>query len=303
MKQLLKLLSKLPLAVLYLLSDMTYYLLYYGVRYRRDIVRSNLSHAFPEKPEAEIIALEKKYYRFLCDNMSEAIASQSMSQEQIVSRFNFTNPELIQPYLDKQQSLQLLTIHQGCWEWIIQILPIKLNVPVDAIYKTLHDSDADEFFLENRSRFGSNLVPAEKAMKMIIRKRREFRIFTMMADQPPIRKEKKYWSNFFNRPAPFYLGTQKIAELTQYPVIYLTIHRTKRGYYDATFEVMAEPPFEKNSYDVVEGYVRAAERAIRAQPETWLWSNRKWKRAPEGDENDIFAADVLPEVTSKNPPS
>ena len=300
MKLLLATLKKLPLSLLYLLSDISYYLVYYIHRYRRDVVRSNLLHAFPEKDTAEIIKLEKSYYRFLFDNFFEMIASQSMTQNQLLNRFNFTNLELIQPYLDKQQSLQLLTIHQGCWEWLIQVLHLKLNAPVDAIYKTLHDANADAFFLQNRSRFGANVVPAEKAIKMIISKRREFRVFSMMADQPPIRVEKKYWKTFFNRIAPFYLGTQKIAELTQYPVFYFSIHRTKRGHYDVTFEPIAEPPIEKNSYNVIDAYIQAAERAIRAQPETWLWSNRKWKRSPSYDENDIFAEEVLTKATDKD---
>lgn len=299
MKLLLSTLSKLPFSVLYLLSDIGYYLVYYVIRYRRDIVRSNLEHAFPEKNLNNTIKLEKQFYRFLCDNLIETLSAPSMSQEQLLARFTFTNLEVIQPYLDKKQSLQLLSIHQGCWEWLVSLLHIKLNAPVDAIYKPLHSTFFDEIFLSTRARFGAHLVPTEKATKAIIRNRREFRLFTMTADQAPIRREKKYWHEFFNRPAPFYLGTQKIAELTQFPVFYFSVHRTKRGHYKVTFELIAEPPFAKNSYNIINGYIEAMERAIRYQPETWLWSNRKWRRSPTGDENDIFAEGFNGEITGK----
>ena len=54
------LLSLLPLRVLYFLSDIVYFPLYYVVRYRRRVVRENLTKSFPEKSEAEIIHIEKK---------------------------------------------------------------------------------------------------------------------------------------------------------------------------------------------------------------------------------------------------
>ena len=291
MNKLCYLLAKLPLSALYLLSDLGFYLVYYLARYRRDVVRDNLSHAFPEKSQQALIQLEKAYYRFICDTFIETIAAINMSAEELEQRFEITNMEVIQPYLDQQQSLQLLSIHQGGWEWLVQVFQRKLNVPVDAIYKPLHDDFFDDLFLQNRSRYGTNLVPANKAIKQIIGKRKEFRVVTMTADQAPIRKDKKYWKMFFNRPAPFYLGPQKIAELTQNPVFYFAIHRVKRGYYSVTFEPIALPPFEKNSFQVLDNYVAAMSKAIAAQPETWLWSNRKWRRQPCGDENDIFASD------------
>ncbi|MCR8924045.1 lysophospholipid acyltransferase family protein [Dasania sp. GY-MA-18] len=291
MKLLIALLAKLPLASLYKLSNGLYWLAYYLVRYRRDIVRSNLSQAFPDKSLAEIIRIEKDYYRFICDNFMEAIASQNISAEELASRFEFTNLELIQPYLDNKQSLQLLSIHQGGWEWLVQLLPYKLKAPVDAIYKPLHDDFFDAIFLANRSKLGTQLIPSSKAMKHILRKRKEFHLITMTADQAPIRKDKKYWQMFFNRPAPFYLGSQKIAELTQNPVVYFAVHRVKRGYYKVTFEIIAQPPYAKNSYQVLDNYIAAMQRAITAQPETWLWSNRKWRRSPSGDSSDIFAED------------
>lgn len=283
--------GKLPLSVLYLLSGLVYVLVYYAARYRRPIVRDNLLHAFPEKSAAERLKIEKDYYHFICDNFVEVMHSSSMTQQQLLDRIEFTNLELIQPYIDAQQSMQFLSIHQGNWEWVLQILSCKLGLPVDAIYKPLHSKLFEEIILTNRSRFGSNLIPSKHAMKELLRKRREFRAFIMTAEQAPIRRDKKYWQLFLNRPSSFYLGPQKIAELTKYPVFYLQVHRRKRGYYQLSFELIAEPPFEKNSFDVLDAYIDRIEKAVRAQPETWLWSNRKWRKKPVLDENSYFAKD------------
>ena len=67
------LLSLLPLSVLYLLSDLLYIPLYYGIKYRRKVVRTNLTNSFPEKTKEEIIRIEKQFYHFFCDYIVETI--------------------------------------------------------------------------------------------------------------------------------------------------------------------------------------------------------------------------------------
>ena len=84
------LLSLLPLRVLYFFSDLLYIPLYYGVRYRRNIVRKNLVGSFPEKSQEEIIRIEKKFYHFFCDYMVETIKLFSMSKKQIMRRMKFS---------------------------------------------------------------------------------------------------------------------------------------------------------------------------------------------------------------------
>ena len=60
----LKLLSCIPFKVLYVLSDGLFYVLYYVIPYRRQIVRKNLTESFPEKSEQEILQIEKNFYRY-----------------------------------------------------------------------------------------------------------------------------------------------------------------------------------------------------------------------------------------------
>ena len=57
---LLYLVSLLPLRVLYLLSDLLYFFLYFVVRYRRRVVLENLRVAFPEKTEQERAAIARR---------------------------------------------------------------------------------------------------------------------------------------------------------------------------------------------------------------------------------------------------
>jgi KDO2-lipid IV(A) lauroyltransferase len=114
----------------------------------------------------------------------------------------------------------------------------------------------------------------------------------MAADQSPFKKDKQsHWRYFFGRPAAFYVGPQKMAEAMQFQVIYIAMTRVRRGHYRARFELLAEPTHDRGGSLILDRYIDAVERSIRAQPETWLWSNRKWKHRPPPASSDEAAAE------------
>lgn len=78
-----KTLSYIPFWMLYAISDIMYYLLYYVIRYRREIVRKNLTESFPEKSPSEIITIEKKFYRFFMDMLLESSKIASISPDEM----------------------------------------------------------------------------------------------------------------------------------------------------------------------------------------------------------------------------
>src|SRR5690606_35358114 len=131
--------------------------------------------------------------------------------------------------------------------------------------------------LDCRSRFSHPIAFKDTGREML-RRKGELRIFARAADQSPFKKDKqRHWHDFLGEPAAFYLGPQKLDEAMQFPVIYIAMTKLRRGYYRATFELLAEPPHAKGGSAIIDAYIEAVERSIRAQPETWLWSNRKWK--------------------------
>ena len=80
------LLSLLPLRFLYFISDLLFYPLYYCIRYRRKIIRNNLSNSFPEKDLKEIVQIEKQFYSFFCDYIVETLKLFSISKKQLMRR-------------------------------------------------------------------------------------------------------------------------------------------------------------------------------------------------------------------------
>ena len=75
-----RLLSYLPFPLLYALAWLAYLILYFLVRYRRDVVRENLAKAFPEKDNMERAALAKSFYRQLTQVGIEIVKARRMDQ-------------------------------------------------------------------------------------------------------------------------------------------------------------------------------------------------------------------------------
>src|SRR5215212_9824580 len=75
--------SLLPLVLLYAISDFAFFILYYIVGYRKDIVFQNLDIAFPLKSKDEKSTIAKRFYKNLTDTFIETIKLLSMSEKQL----------------------------------------------------------------------------------------------------------------------------------------------------------------------------------------------------------------------------
>jgi KDO2-lipid IV(A) lauroyltransferase len=278
---LIKWLSHIPLSLLYFVSSFLYYILYYVIGYRKKVVFDNLKLAFPEKDDVEINKIRKDFYRHFCDLIFEFLAIRTISKKELKRRVTVTNPELIQNYFDKNQSILFVVGHQCNWEWMLQRACINYDRPFDAVYKKLQNPKFDEFMIHLRSRFGGVPIEMKQTGREIIKRRKELRGICMVADQSPAANELDYFTNFFGKQTPFYSGMATIAQMTKYPVVFAKIKKLKRGHYNIVMETIAEAPYEKGDMRVIDQYARMVEEQMREQPAYWLWSHRRWKHAKE----------------------
>ncbi len=128
-----------------------------------------------------------------------------------------------------------------------------------------------------RSRFGPVPVPMQQLPRELVRRRPVVRIIAMVADQAPA-PELAYWHDFLHQDTPFFSGAAKIAQRTNYPVLFTSMKRLKRGYYQVEMSPLALPPYPPEAVEEIIGrYAAAVERAIRQRPAEWLWSHKRWK--------------------------
>lgn len=273
----LKLLSRLPLSVLYLLTDALYFFIYHIWRFRRKLSSSNLKQSFPDKtaPEREQIAREA--YRNACNLIAEILKGAVMSREELRRRMRIRNVEILEQFTKEGRSVVLLASHHCNWEWLLLTSCLELKIGVDAVYKPLRVDAVDRFMLETRSRFGGNPIQVKDFLIEVLKRRGAARAIALVADQTPPRDEEKHWTRFLSQDTAFFVGADKIARITRSPVFFVSIIRVRRGYYEAQLQLLAQPPYSREGTDIIERYARVAESHIAQYPADWLWMYRKWK--------------------------
>src|SRR5690606_22320586 len=101
--------SILPMGVLYVVSDVMYFLVYRIVGYRKKVVFSNLRNSFPSKSEEEIRQIAKDFYRHFSDIVLESFKRLTIGEKEIKKRLLIKNPELIQEYVNSKRSILMYT--------------------------------------------------------------------------------------------------------------------------------------------------------------------------------------------------
>ncbi len=272
------LVSLLPFFILFRLSDLFYILVYYIFRYRRHVVFQNLSNAFPHNSEQEIHQISRDYYKYFCDLLLEVVSLLSLSRKEIVKRCAVDSDSLylMQQLYQAKSNVILLTGHRGNWELNNHSFNAQFKNQLYPIYKPLFNKYFDKLILRLRSRWGSILVPIDEAYHQMSAYQKAGNVTVFLADQSPDPKT-AHWTTFLNQDTPVFRGTEIIARRLDYPVVYLSTKRIKRGYYKFSIEMLCEHPRAAKKGEITEAYINRLECDIQTQPEIWLWSHRRWK--------------------------
>ena len=279
----LKVLSLIPLPVLYVITGVLTFIVYRLLRYRVRKARANVAASFPDLPVREQRRIVTEHYRRSGQMAAELIASARMSREEFARRMPVLNPELPRGLLAQGKPLILVSAHLANWEWAVLALAPALGYPLDVGYKPMHSAWADRAMLALRGRFGAHLVPAKELLASVLQRRNIVRGIALIADQGPTTSEHQLWMEFLGRDTAFYVGPEQIARGTRYPALFLAVRRRSRGQYEMEFLPVAGPGETLPPGEFTTRYARYVEAEIRAAPPAWTWGHNRWKlrREPE----------------------
>lgn len=265
----------------YVVENLFYFLLYYGIRYRMSVVKTNLRNSFPEKSERELAGIRRRFYRTLAEIFVDTLDLAHLTPAKGRAALKVKG---LEEHLKRVEGRDwiAMTAHYGCWEYCsfwglyapTQIVvavyhPLRSRV-MEALYQRLRNGDyattvsmkeSLRFYLRNRDKGirGKNLVMG------------------LIADQNPPRRPDSHWFRFLNQDTIFFDGGEKLALRCRLPVYFVKMDRLSRGRYEMSFEPIYDGEEEVAEHEITERYVRLLESEIRRRPELWIWSHRRWK--------------------------
>ena len=272
------LISILPFRLLYLFSDFVYVIIYRLIGYRKKTVRANLQLAFPNLSEGERLEIEKKSYKHLCDMFLEMIKTISISRKEIESRFRFTNLDVYHELEKKQKSIALMCAHYASYEWVVSMNHY-VNFKGYGIYKKIANPHFDKLVKDIRSKYEAYLITTKETKATIEEnaKNNVLGIYGFASDQTPRWSNKLYWHHFMGIETPIHIGAESLAKQYDMNVIYLRVKKIRRGYYEATFDIMTDDVQSIPNYKLSEDFMARVEQQIYEQPEYYLWTHKRWK--------------------------
>jgi Kdo2-lipid IVA lauroyltransferase/acyltransferase len=273
-----RLLSMLPLWILYLVSDLFYLIARFGIRYRMEVIEENLRFAFPEKSEKERKRIRNKFYRNLTDSFAETIKLLTISEKELKKRFLLTNQNLPDEAVQSGTSAIMTAGHFFNWEMAIVLIALVSKVEVETIYLKINHPFFNQLMLKIRTHFGGVLTEKRDFRKNMITMRSKPRIVQLASDQRPGSSENRYQREFMNRPAVFFEGAEFLAKKMSLPVFFGTVKKVKRGHYSLEIANLASPPYNfAEPHSITDAYCQKLEENIWMQPDLYLWSHKRWK--------------------------
>lgn len=268
----------LPFSLFYIFSSLLGFFISNIIRYRRSVVEENIRRSsLPEMNSKELNKFIKKVYRNLTDVMIEGLKGFTLPPKTLLKRHKILNPEILDPYYEKGQSIMGVLGHYNNWEWGSLSAAKQLKHNLVALYKPFANKWINRYVIKIRARYGTTLASIFKTARAFEENVNNTSFFLLVADQSPSNSRSAYWVDFLGRNTAFLKGPERNAKKNNLPVFFIDIQRIKRGYYEVEFSLLAEDPSTLVEGEITRRYAKKLEEQILEHPDNWLWTHRRWK--------------------------
>jgi len=268
--------SLLPYPILYFISDFLFLVIYKIIGYRKAVIFTNLSNSFPQKSKQELNKIISAFYHHFCDLIIENIKGFTISEKQIRKRVIIKNPEFLNYYADKDQGVVLVGGHYNNWEICAQAFSMYSNHKCMAIYKPLSNTFFNSKIFKSRSKFGLELISMQQTKRSFIKDSKP-RAIVFGSDQNPANPKRAHWVQFLSQDTAVLFGVEKYSKEYDWPVVFVSISKVKRGYYEVEYSLITDKPTKQPHGKITEDFTKRLEQDIINQPQYWLWSHKRWK--------------------------
>ena len=289
-------LQRLPLGFHYAWGRAFAWVAEHVLRYRRDVVLTNLARSFPDAGYGELRQMSHGFYAHLGEIVAETLwfggckGRPGRLVRQGIVRIPDSG-ELFASFSERPGGVMILGSHWGNWElfggmfqYFGDRTPEEIPVTkeqVCVVYKRLENRFWDRFMADNRCAVLEGLpgyVESREVLRYAVAHRGEKRFYIFSTDQFPYRFATRHQvPSFLGQVTQVMTGGAALAHKLSLAVYYLGMERTERGKYEMTFRKICEDASQMEPEAVMERFCALLEADVRRQPANYLWSHKRWK--------------------------
>lgn len=247
---------------------------------RREILRFNLSLAFPEMPNAERRRMAREVSRHFGRVSLDILRLQRLDCEQFQRFVTVNGEQHIADAAARGRGIIYLAAHMGLWE--VAALTVGLIRPETflIVNRPLDNPLLEAEVVAFRSRFGNEPLGKRHILRTILHHLAERGAVGFLVDQrvnPDVGVEVP----FFGHPTWTHPALARIVRKTRTPVVPLCALWEGPGRYQVSFfppllpEELGEDELE--DLPLTRRFSEITEWMIRRRPEQWLWFHDRWR--------------------------
>jgi len=261
-------------------------LVYWAHPRLRRVGMRNLQLAFPEKPLAERERILKGVYLSLGRLLSEVPKFPDYKLETVDRIAIYDGLENFLAARDRGKGVLFMTAHFGGWEigsFVHSMHGHHLNIVV----RDLDNPLLDRWVHHLRTLHGNKTYDKDKYARGLLAAMKHGETVGALMDTnmtPP----QGLFVNYFGHSACTAGGIARVAMRTGAAVLpAFTIWDESIGKYRIRFEpaipTVCTGDDDADAVTNTQSYTAAIEKAVRANPDQWLWVHRRWKTRPPGE--------------------
>ena len=254
---------------------------YYGIPFRRKMVRQNLARAFPEKTKKEINKITRGVYRNLAQTALEQLSLAGMSRENLLKIVSLEGEEHIREATLQKKGVLFVGGHLGNWEYAAMAISAA-GYPLSAVTADINNIFLDKLIKSNRTKFGAVLLPKKGSRTKILNTLKDNGNLLLAMDQDA--RKRGLFVDFFGRPASTPKGPAKLALAYGVSLLFFRPLRNHDGTITVVIEKIETDHLtgteEEKLLALTQFCTHKIEECIRSTPDQWLWLHRRWKTRP-----------------------
>ena len=257
------------------------HLFYLLGRYRREVVQTNISLCFPELSAQQQEQLVKKHFHAVGMGLIEIAMNWWSPAERLRKLVTIKNYHYIEEALQQGKGVIVLGAHYTTVE--ISARFITLDNKFAASYQTMRNPIFDHYTMQARYR-NFDQIFARDEIRQTFRYIKQNNIVWIAADQDT-GAENSEFVPFFGQLAATQTVPSRMAKITRAAIIPYISRRLEgtKGYVMEFFPPLENFPGNSLTEDVTRTN-QILEELVKQVPEQYLWTHRRFKTRPEGED-------------------